>query len=61
VRTLTRLSLKDAKDLVDAAPAAILRVPDEGMGRAARAMLEGAGGTVSIRPAGQSELTDGLS
>jgi ribosomal protein L7/L12 len=58
VRMLTRMSLKESKDLVDGAPAGILRVPEKPMADAARAMLEGAGGTVSIRPAGELLRSD---
>lgn len=48
MRRLTRLSLKDAKDLVDGAPAALLRVPDRPTAFAAKSVLESAGATVSI-------------
>jgi ribosomal protein L7/L12 len=48
VRKLTRLSLKDAKDLVDDAPVPVLRVPDQLMASAAKSILESAGATVSI-------------
>ena len=43
-----RLSLKDAKDLVDGAPSALLQVPDQPTAFAAKAVLESAGATVSI-------------
>ena len=48
VRMLTSLDLKGAKDLIDGAPATVLRVPDAAMARAARTILESAGATVSI-------------
>jgi ribosomal protein L7/L12 len=48
VRALTGLGLKEAKDLVDGAPAIVLRVPDVAMAHAARTILESAGATVSI-------------
>jgi large subunit ribosomal protein L7/L12 len=48
IRRLTRLSLKESKDLVDADPAAVLRVPDQPMACAAKSILESVGATVSI-------------
>jgi large subunit ribosomal protein L7/L12 len=48
VRALTGLGLKEAKNLVDDAPATVLRVPDVAMAQAARTILESAGATVSI-------------
>jgi large subunit ribosomal protein L7/L12 len=48
LRRLTRLSLKEAKDLVDTAPVTVLRVPDMTMAQAAKNILESAGATVSI-------------
>jgi ribosomal protein L7/L12 len=48
VARLTRLSFKDAKDLVEGAPVPVLRVPDLAMAHAARAILESAGATVSV-------------
>ena len=49
VRTLTSLGLKEAKDLVDSAPKAVLeRVPKE-QADAAREKLEAAGATVEVK------------
>jgi large subunit ribosomal protein L7/L12 len=49
VRTLTSLGLKEAKDLVDGAPKPVLeRVNKEGADKA-KAALEGAGATVTVR------------
>jgi len=49
VRSLTSLGLKEAKDLVDSAPKAVLeRVPKEEAEKA-KAALEGAGGTVELK------------
>jgi len=49
VRTLTSLGLKEAKDLVEAAPKPVLeRVPKEAAEKA-KAALEGAGASVSLR------------
>ncbi|HEX4019265.1 MAG TPA: 50S ribosomal protein L7/L12 [Frankiaceae bacterium] len=49
VRTLTSLGLKEAKDLVDGAPKAVLeRVPKEAADKA-KAALEGAGATVTLK------------
>ena len=49
VRALTSLGLKEAKDLVDGAPKAVLeRVPREQADKA-RAQLEGAGGSVELK------------
>jgi large subunit ribosomal protein L7/L12 len=49
VRTLTSLGLKEAKDLVEAAPKAILeKVNKEGADKA-REALEAAGATVSVK------------
>jgi large subunit ribosomal protein L7/L12 len=48
VRRLTRRSLKDAKDLVDGAPLALLQVPDQPTAFAAKSVLESAGATASI-------------
>ena len=45
---LTRLSFEEAKDLLDAAPVPVLRVPDMPMAQAAKYILESAGATVSI-------------
>jgi large subunit ribosomal protein L7/L12 len=49
VRTLTSLGLKEAKDLVDGAPKPVLeKVNKEGADKA-RAALEGAGATVTVK------------
>jgi large subunit ribosomal protein L7/L12 len=49
VRALTSLGLKEAKDLVDAAPKPVLeRVPREQADKA-KAQLEGAGATVELK------------
>ena len=49
VRALTSLGLKEAKDLVDGAPKAVLeRVPREQADKA-KAQLEGAGGSVELK------------
>ena len=49
VRALTKLGLKEAKDLVDGAPAVVLaRVSPDDAGRA-KALLEAAGATVLLR------------
>ena len=49
VRTLTSLGLKEAKDLVEAAPKAVLeKVPKEAAEKA-KAVLEAAGATVSVK------------
>ena len=48
LRRLTRLSLEEAKDLLDTAPVPVLRVPDMPMAQAAKYVLESAGATVSI-------------
>jgi large subunit ribosomal protein L7/L12 len=49
VRALTSLGLKEAKDLVDGAPKAVLeRVPKEQADKA-RAQLEGAGASVELK------------
>jgi large subunit ribosomal protein L7/L12 len=49
VRALTSLGLKEAKDLVDGAPKAVLeRVPKEQADKA-KAQLEGAGGSVELK------------
>jgi large subunit ribosomal protein L7/L12 len=49
VRALTNLGLKEAKDLVEAAPKAVLeRVPKE-QAEAAREKLESAGATVDVK------------
>jgi ribosomal protein L7/L12 len=48
LRRLTRLSFKEAKDLVDAAPVPVIRVPDMPMAQAVKYILECAGATASI-------------
>jgi large subunit ribosomal protein L7/L12 len=49
VRSLTSLGLKEAKDLVDSAPKAVLeRVPRD-QAEKAKAQLEGAGATVELK------------
>jgi ribosomal protein L7/L12 len=48
LRRLTRLSFKEAKDLVDAAPVPVIRVPDMAMAQAVKYVLESAGATASI-------------
>jgi large subunit ribosomal protein L7/L12 len=49
VRGLTSLGLKEAKDLVDGAPAAVLESVDEEAANKAKEVLEGAGATVELR------------
>src|SRR5690625_1934990 len=49
VRALTSLGLKDAKDLVDAAPQAVLEGVDKAAADAAKESLEGAGATVTLK------------
>ena len=49
VRTLTSLGLKEAKDLVDGAPKPILEKVDKDAAEKARAALEGAGATVTVK------------
>ena len=49
VRTLTSLGLKEAKDLVEAAPKAILERVDKAAADKAKEALEGAGATASIK------------
>ena len=49
VRALTSLGLKEAKDLVDGAPKAILEKVAKDAADKARAQLEGAGATVSVK------------
>jgi len=49
VRGLTSLGLKEAKDLVDGAPAAVLEAVDEEAANKAKEALEGAGATVELR------------
>jgi large subunit ribosomal protein L7/L12 len=49
VRTLTSLGLKEAKDLVDGAPKAVLEHVTKEAAEKAKAALEGAGATVTLR------------
>jgi large subunit ribosomal protein L7/L12 len=49
VRTLTSLGLKEAKDLVESAPKAILEKVNKETADKAKEALEGAGATVSVK------------
>ncbi|MFC7504715.1 50S ribosomal protein L7/L12 [Nocardioides sp. CPCC 206347] len=49
VRALTSLGLKEAKDLVEAAPKAILEGVDKAAADKAKEALEGAGATVTLK------------
>ncbi len=49
VRTLTSLGLKEAKDLVDSAPKALLEKVNKETAEKAKAALEGAGATVTLK------------
>jgi len=49
VRALTSLGLKEAKDLVESAPKAILEKVDKAGAEKAKEALEGAGATVSVK------------
>ena len=49
VRTLTSLGLKEAKDLVDGAPKAVLEKVDKATAEKAKAQLEEAGATVELK------------
>ncbi len=49
VRGLTSLGLKEAKDLVDAAPKPVLEKVDKAAAEKAKAALEGAGATVTVK------------
>ncbi|KRB80190.1 50S ribosomal protein L7 [Nocardioides sp. Root190] len=49
VRALTSLGLKEAKDLVEAAPKAILEGVDKASAEKAKEALEGAGATVTLK------------
>jgi large subunit ribosomal protein L7/L12 len=49
VRSLTSLGLKEAKDLVDGAPKPVLERANKEAADKARAALEGAGATVTVR------------
>ena len=49
VRALTNLGLKEAKDLVDGAPKAVLEKVDKAAADKAKEQLEGAGATVTLK------------
>jgi len=49
VRSLTSLGLKEAKDLVDNAPSAVLENVDKETAEKAKAQLEGAGASVELK------------
>ena len=49
VRAITSLGLKEAKDLVDAAPKAVLEGVDKEAAEKAKAQIEAAGGTVEVK------------
>ena len=49
VRALTNLGLKEAKDLVDSAPKAVLEKVSKEEAQKAKAQLEGAGATVELK------------
>jgi large subunit ribosomal protein L7/L12 len=49
VRTLTNLGLKEAKDLVDGAPKPVLEKVNKEAADKAKAALEGAGATVTLK------------
>ena len=49
VRALTSLGLKEAKDLVDGAPKAVLEKVDKATADKAKEQLEGAGATVELK------------
>ena len=49
VRALTNLGLKEAKDLVEAAPTAVLEKVNNETAEKAKAALEGAGATVTMK------------
>src|SRR5438105_15018691 len=49
VRALTSLGLKEAKDLVDEAPKTVLEKVNKEAAEKAKAALEGAGATVSVK------------
>jgi large subunit ribosomal protein L7/L12 len=49
VRALTSLGLKEAKDLVDEAPKTVLEKVNKDAAEKAKAALEGAGATVTVR------------
>jgi large subunit ribosomal protein L7/L12 len=49
VRALTSLGLKEAKDLVESAPKAVLEKANKEDAEKAKAALEGAGATVELK------------
>jgi large subunit ribosomal protein L7/L12 len=49
VRALTSLGLKEAKDLVDSAPKAVLEKVNKEAAEAAKTQLEGAGASVEVK------------
>ena len=49
VRALTSLGLKEAKELVEAAPKAVLEKVDKAAAEKAKEALEGAGATVTLK------------
>jgi large subunit ribosomal protein L7/L12 len=49
VRSLTSLGLKEAKDLVDGAPKSVLEKVNKESAEKAKAALEGAGATVTVK------------
>jgi large subunit ribosomal protein L7/L12 len=49
VRAITSLGLKEAKDLVDGAPKAVLEAVDKEAAEKAKAQLEGAGAKVELK------------
>jgi large subunit ribosomal protein L7/L12 len=49
VRALTNLGLKEAKDLVDGAPKAVLEKVNKDAAEKAKAALEGAGASVTVK------------
>jgi large subunit ribosomal protein L7/L12 len=49
VRALTSLGLKEAKDLVEAAPKAVLENVNKEAAEKAKEALEGAGATVTVK------------
>lgn len=49
VRALTKLGLKEAKDLVERAPVTVLKQTDRTTAQQALEAIEGAGGTVAVR------------
>ena len=49
VRTITSLGLKEAKDLVDGAPKPVLEKTNKENAEKAKAALEGAGATVTVK------------